>query len=386
MKHSLKSIFLAGLAILTSTAVSRAAVLTWDGGGADGKWSTATNWPTAATPAATGDTLVFADTLNTSTTNDIPSITLSASGSPITFAAGAGSFTLAGNADGYRVILGNAGTGSATAGTAVFRGILNNSGNLNIATQGGARNLAGSSLALSGGARVTNDGADNLALANLINGDGNKDFWITGTGGVTLGGGIFLTTSQMGRQLYINLTGTTSMTVNGAVADTFHSGGLTTGTSTLRKASGGTLRLNGNSAYTALTQVDAGVLLVNGTHAPTANSQRYLIASTGILGGTGMVKPFDTSASLTALSVSGTLSPGDPLVNHGLGTLTLDGSNSARSLLALETGAKLQIDLMTDTSDQIAILGATGSNEVFFNDNVVNFVDLTGILPAGDYM
>lgn len=495
MKKRIAAPFLVIATLMASIAASDAAALTWDGGGSDGKWSTAANWSTDTAPAATGDTLVFAGTLNTATTNDLPSITLSANGSPITFAAGAGSFTIAGNAinsgstgnqtfitqqstanqtisaplslaagsrdqsiifaagagsltlsgnlnfssswlfptsaaagtivlsgnntgdgranaisagtnrmsammrtnaDGYRIILGsdtalgNAGTGSASAGTAVFRGILNNTGNLNIATQGGARNLSGSSLALSGGARITYDGTENLTLANLINGDGNKDFWITGAGGVTLGDGIFLSTSQTGRQLYINLTGTGSMTVNGPVADTFHSSGLTTGTSTLRKASGGTLRLNGNSAYTALTQVDAGILLVNGTHAPAANSQRYTVASTATLGGNGTIKPFDTTASLTALSVSGTLSPGDPLANHGLGTLTLDGSNSARSLLALETGAKVQIDLMTDTggsrlSDQTAILGAAGSNEVFFNNNVVNFTDPTGILPAGDY-
>ena len=60
-----------------------------DGGGADGKWSTAANWVGDTAPAATGDTLVFAGTLNTSTTNDLPSITLSASGSPTTSAAGA---------------------------------------------------------------------------------------------------------------------------------------------------------------------------------------------------------------------------------------------------------------------------------------------------------
>src|SRR5690606_9305981 len=149
------------------------------------------------------------------------------------------------NADGYRVVLGsdsalgNAGSGSALLGTAVIRGILNNSGNLNISTQDGARDLAGSPLAITGGPRSTFDGTDNLTLANIINGDGNKDFWVTGAGSVTLGGGIFLSTSQTGRQLYINLTGTGSMTVNGAVADTFHSSGLTSGSSTLRKAGSG---------------------------------------------------------------------------------------------------------------------------------------------------
>ena len=110
--------------------------------------------------------------------------------------------------------------------------------------------------------------------------------------------------------------------------DTFSSSGLTTGTSTLYKAGSGTLTLNGNSSYTALTQVDAGTLLVNGTHAPTANSGRYILASGSTLGGTGTIKPFDTTNSATSLSCSGTVAPGDPSVNNGIGTLTLDGGNS----------------------------------------------------------
>lgn len=487
-----------GAALFFLTGHSDASALTWDGGGGDGKWSTATNWSADAAPAATGDTLTFAGSANLSTINDLVT-SLSTSGTAITFASGAGSFTLAGNSltlgsgagagqtiisqqsantqiisapinlsggNGDRSIvfaagagsltlsgninfgsggngdwlfptttagtiilsgnntgdgkgtnaltagtnlmkavmrnnvagtnlvlgsdtaLGNAGSGTASAGTASFRGLIANQ-QLNLSTTGGNRSLSGSSLIINAN-NITFNGSSNLTLANIISHAGNRDFVVSGSGSVTLAGGIFLSGDQTGRQLYVNLSGTGDLNVNGSVADTFHSGGLTSGTSTLRKASGGTLRLNGNSAYTALTQVDAGALLVNGTHAPAANSQRYTVASTATLGGNGTIKPFDTTASLTALSVSGTLSPGDPLVNNGLGTLTLDGTNSARSLLSLETGAKVRIDLMTDAaaarlSDQVVIVGASGSNEVFFNGTVINFSDPTGILPAGNY-
>jgi autotransporter-associated beta strand protein len=290
---------------------------------------------------------------------------------------------------GSNTALGNVGSGDAAAGTASFRGVIANQ-QLNLSTSGGNRSLPGSSLIINAN-NINYNGSSNLTLANIISHAGNRDFVVSSSGSVTLTGGIFLSGDQTGRQLYVNLSGTGGMTVNGAVADTFHSGGLTTGTSTLRKASGGTLRLNGDSSYTALTQVDAGVLLVNGAHSPTANSQRYTIASTATLGGNGTIKPYDTTASLTGLTVSGTLSPGDPLVNNGLGTLTLDGTNSARGLLALETGSKVQIDLMTDIgggrlSDKVAILGASGSNDVYFNSTVVNFSDPTGILPAGNYI
>lgn len=489
------------LAIASASPATLGATFTWDGGGADGNWSTAANWNPDGAPGATGNLLIFSGNTNLSAENDVVTsldttytntvITFSSgagsfnlSGTPITvgsgggagqiivqqnssnpqtislnlnlsggngdrsivFGAGSGSLTLSGNINfgsggngdwlfptttagtimlsgnntgdgkgsnaltsgtnvmkammrnnvagtnlvlGSDTALGNSGTGSASAGTASFRGIIANQ-QLNIGTTGGNRNLSGSSLIINAN-NITCNGTSNLTLANVINHGGNRDFVVSSTGTVTLSGDIFLSGDQTGRQLYVNLSGTGGMTVNGAMADTFHSGGLTSGTSTLRKASGGTLRLNGNSTYTALTQVDAGVLLVNGTHAPASNSQRHTVASGGTLGGNGTIRPFDTTASLTSLTVSGTISPGDPIVNNGLGTLTIDGTNSARSLLSLETGGKVQIDLMTDTggnhlSDQIAILGANGAaNEVFFNNTVVNFSDPTGILPAGDY-
>jgi autotransporter-associated beta strand protein len=281
--------------------------------------------------------------------------------------------------------LGNSGSGTASAGTAAFRGIVANQ-QLNISTTGGARTLPGSSLAINAN-NITFNGASNITLANVINVGGNRDFVVSSTGSVTLSGGIFLSSDQTGRQLYVNLSGAGGMTVNGAVADTFHSGGLTTGTSTLRKASGGTLRLNGNSTYTAVTQVDAGSLIVNGTHAPAANSGRYFLVNGATLGGTGTIKPFDTTGSLTGLSLAGITAPGDPSVNGGIGTLTFDGSNSTRSVAAFEATGTLAMQLGAfGTADKIALVGGQ-ANDFFFNNNVVNFTDTTsGNLAGGQYV
>ncbi len=486
------------VSVLFAPTLLHAATNTWDGGGTDGKISTAANWDGDTAPAATGANVVFAGTTNLNVTND--SITaLSTSNTAVTFAAGAGSFNVGGNTmtmgsgggggqtiiqqnstnaqtisanitlsggNGDRSIVFGSGAGSlhlagsinfgtgngdwlfptTTAGTIILSGAntgdgkatlavtagsnsmrammrnniggttlvlgsdgaLGNSGSgdytsanlglrgiianqqLNIGTTNGARNLSGSSLAINAN-NITFNGTNDLTIGNIVNQGGNRDFVVSSTGSVTVASNIYLSADQTGRQLYVNLSSAGGMTVRGAVYDTFHSGGLTNGVSTLRKAGNGTLILSGNTSYAATNQVDAGTMLVNATHAPTNNSGRYIVANVATLGGNGTIKPYDTTGSLTGLSVFGTLSPGDPAVNGGLGTLTLDGTNSARSLLALETGAKVQIDLMTDAnssrlSDKVAIVGASGSNDVFFNNTTVNFNDPTGILPSGDYV
>lgn len=485
-------------------AAGRAAVVTWDGGGADGKWSSAENWVGDVAPAASGDTIIFAGTTNLSVTNDRVT-SLGTAAAALTFTNNAGSFVLSGGAmtagttsgnvvlinnlstnnqlisnainmaggqrdvniaygagagmvtlagsinfntcimglgfgssastspgtlvlsgsntglgkanqivgggnsfravnwtspDNNRIILGSdtalgsTNTGSVTAGTAVLNGLLT-SRILYVSATNGDRNLAGNTFGITGG-RLEFDGANNLTIGHVINSGGNRDLWVTGAGKLTVAGSIFLSQDATGRSLYLNITGSGGAEVNGPVYDTLQNTSGTFATvaapGQLRKAGGGLLRLNGNTAHLATNSVEAGTLLVNGTHAPGANSGRYTVASSATVGGNGTIRPFDTTGSLTGLSVSGTLSPGDPSVNGGIGTLTLDGANSTRSLLALETGAKMQVNLMTDTnssrlSDTVAILGANGTaNEVFFNGTVFNFSDPTGILPAGDYV
>ncbi len=157
----------------------------------------------------------------------------------------------------------------------------------------------------------------------------------------------------------------------------------------LVKTGPGTQRLNGSSLYIGTTTVSGGTLLVNGTHTQgtgAANAGRYLVTASGKLGGNGTVVLSDLNAGTTGLSISGILAPGDPNTNNGIGTFTVNGTNSARSVAAFETGGSVAIDLgPVNTSDRIALVGAV-ANDVFFNNTAIAFTDTTsGGLSAGQY-
>ncbi|MDF3058965.1 MAG: hypothetical protein K0R17_3180 [Rariglobus sp.] len=154
------------------------------------------------------------------------------------------------------------------------------------------------------------------------------------------------------------------------------------------KSGPGLQRLNGSSLYTGVTTVSGGTLLVNGTHTQGtgANAGRYLVTSGATLGGHGTVILSDTNAGTTGVSLSGVLSPGDPLVNSGIGTFTVNAANSARSAFAFETGATLAIRLGAANSASRVAFTSASTNEVFFNNTVVHFTDLTaGGLSSGHY-
>ncbi|MEO5715855.1 MAG: autotransporter-associated beta strand repeat-containing protein [Luteolibacter sp.] len=157
----------------------------------------------------------------------------------------------------------------------------------------------------------------------------------------------------------------------------------------LTKTGPSTQRLAGNNLYIGTTTVNGGTVLVNGTHnqGTGANAGRYLVQTGGILGGNGTINLSDTSGGTTGFSVSGTLAPGDPATNNGIGTLTISGTNSVRSTLAFETGGTLAMQLGAgNASDRIALTGAA-AQEIYFNNNTIGFTDTTaGGLTAGQYI
>ena len=433
-----------GLAALAIVPHGFGASKTWDGGGGDGNWSTGANWDLDTAPSATGDNLTFAGTTNV-TTNNNQVTALATSGTAITFASGAGVFTLGGDAitlgsgggagqtivlqqstnnqvisanitlsggDGDRSIvfgagagsltlsgninfsndwlfptttagtivlsgsntgdgkgtaaitagtntmrammrnnvagtqlvlgsnnaLGNAGSGSISAGTADFRGILAQQ-NMSISTQGGDRNLTDSTILINT-ANVTFNGVDDLTIGNVINSGGNRDFVVSNSGQVIVSKAIALSHDQTGRNLYVNLSGAGGMVVNGSVFDTFHSGGVTSGTSTLRKAGTGMLVLNGSSSYTGVTQIEGGILKIGNANALGAT-------------GTNSATIFTTSGTLdlNGFSIGETLKVN---VNSAL-------INSAAGAAALTADANLSGDLIINTTGDLSVARLIGT-------------------------
>jgi autotransporter-associated beta strand protein len=435
--------FVASLPLTISTV--HATAYTWDGGGSDGKISTALNWSTDIAPAATGDTLIFDGSTNVSVVNDLIT-SLATSGTDITFASTAGAFTLSGNTltlgsgagagmviiqqnsasnqiisaninlsggGGDRSIvfasgagsltlsgninfsndwlfptttagtiilsgnntgigksalstsgtnsmtammrnnvagtqlvlgsdtaLGSSGSGDAGAGTATFRGIIANQ-QLNISTTGGDRDLSGSSLAINA-SNITFNGTNNLKIGNLITVSGNRDFVVLSTGQVTVSNGVFMSSDQTGRQLYLNLSGTGGMVINGKLYDTFHSSGLTTaGSSLFRKAGTGTLELNGDSSTTfgSVIQIEAGTLKIGNANA------------LGATGSTGVTKLQGGTLDLNGQTIGETV---NVTANSTL-------SNSSTTAAVVTADSTLTANLSVNTTGDITITRLIGS-------------------------
>jgi fibronectin-binding autotransporter adhesin len=146
-------------------------------------------------------------------------------------------------------------------------------------------------------------------------------------GGLSLNGGTLNTTADLSSVRAVELAGSgtfrtdagTILTLSGAVIG---AGGLT-------KSGAGTLALSGTGAYAGPTNVDAGMLLVNGNYAGATGPTS--VGSGASLGGTGTIGGDVTLAS------GATLTPGA----GGAGTLTIGGNLSLApgSTLAYEFGA-----------------------------------------------
>lgn len=166
----------------------------------------------------------------------------------------------------------------------------------------------------------------------------------------------------------------------------------------ITKTGSGTQKFSGTSLVAGTTTINGGTLLINGTHiadtslsgnlASVATRGDYVVNSGGTLGGTGTIKPYDTAGGggvMIDIASGGTLAPGD----GGVGTLTLDNTASARSILNFSSGGLGAFDLGAGvTADMIAIIGSASlATEVFFANTVINFTDLTaGSLTTGDYL
>ncbi|MBN8459865.1 MAG: autotransporter-associated beta strand repeat-containing protein [Verrucomicrobia bacterium] len=128
-------------------------------------------------------------------------------------------------------------------------------------------------------------------------------------------------------------------------------GAVISGTGSFTQAGTGTTTLTADNTYTGTTSVNAGALIVNGTHSGTG---AVSVASGAKLGGGGVLA--------ASTSVSGILAPG-----NSIGTLTVQNDVTWQGAATAGTSTDWQFELgLSNTSDLINITG--GSSE-FIKDN-----------------
>ncbi|HEY1661688.1 MAG TPA: autotransporter-associated beta strand repeat-containing protein [Verrucomicrobiae bacterium] len=406
---------------------------TWNTGA--GSWNTAGNWTPSGVPNSVGavanfnltasaaitlDNAITIGGLNILQTGNFTTTIGNGTGGTLTWATSSGTPTIsvAGNNASQlelnftSTMLGSQGLTLSSSGEAIrFSSGINwsgFSGTLTVA-QGYLDPQAGSLLPV-----------QELVLGTTASGTGNlgANLGMTYSGSPrseTVGG---LNGNSYGFIANNNFGGISTLTVgslneNGSFAGTIGKNSYDSSTQfrsmiSVTKTGTGTQVLSGANYYGGTTTISGGSLLVDGTHtatiigvnatsintggAPaltTGQGGKYQVNSTGTLGGTGTIKPFDTLGGTVMINVNsgGILAPGDLNINNGIGTLTLDGSASSASLLILNSGATLSYNLNTGlASSQLAIVNAQ-VNDVFFNNNIINFNDLTaGSLSAGQYI
>ncbi|CAM3099665.1 beta strand repeat-containing protein [Rariglobus hedericola] len=145
--------------------------------------------------------------------------------------------------------------------------------------------------------------------------------------------------------------------------------------------------LSGTMNYIKATTVSGGKLLVNGTHAQSATSNGYTVASGAALGGSGRIAGFNATnnASMILVQSGGILAPGGDTT---FGTFVLDGVNisgTGARVLNMASGAKFNFTLAGNggSSDQLAFWNfATG--DLLLNSNAIDLT-LSGPQVAGTY-
>ena len=153
----------------------------------------------------------------------------------------------------------------------------------------------------------------------------------------------------------IDVVASTSMTINGAIIDGIAPGG------TLNKINTGTLTLNGANTFTGVTNLTAGVIVVNGTlPGGVAMSAATTISGTGTIGGN------NTDAGSTIIA------PGSSNAAGSVGTLNFSGN------LTLAGSGTLAMDLSKDPS--------VGSDLINADSATLNGTTVLSVNPLNGYL
>lgn len=373
-------------------------ICTWTGGGADAKWSTAANWSGGVAPTA-GDSLVFAGTTRTSSTNDLAAGTSFAS---IEFQKG--NFTLAGNSIALsggvtvdstatttdtislNVALGGSATTVDVEGTALsVSGTVSGSSGLSKAGAGtltlsGSNSYSGSTTIAAGALNIRNSGALGSGTAvSVVNNArlemqggitvSGKTLALDGNGGNMLGAleSVGGTTNTWDGAIALATTTTTQARIGASGPDTAHVGTLVvTGAISGGSASYGlgiratydtsnnslgTVVLQGASTYAGPTQIVVGTLVLDagdnrlptGTVLSVGNTSNVGTSTLDLAGHSqqlaGLLDYGTTMVRTVTNSVSGT---SGTLTVNGTGTTTYAGVISGNvGLVKSGTGTEI---------------------------------------------
>jgi RHS repeat-associated protein len=295
------------------------ATMTWDGGGADGNWTTAANWATNVAPTA-GDDLVFTGNVRTTNNNNFAAGTTFNS---ITFNASAGNFTISGN----QITLNGGNDITVVAGTQWFQNPFVLSSTSNVDVQ-----------------------ATSLAMTGVVSGSGG-----------------FTKTGIYGFDLHAANTFSGGVTIKaGWVAVVSTSTALGSGTVTIGDSSNAVATLIGaysgagsvpNAINTVSSNAGIGVNAFSTTFSGpvTLNSNLRLystgtvnLAISGAITGTGNVV-VDTPGT-AAITVSGSS------INN-IGTITNAGTGSGTTVISAPVGSSVSGITQASTTSAFNVTG-----------------------------
>lgn len=223
-----------------------------------------------------------------------------------------------------------------------------------------------------------------------------------GINAITVSSGTVASLAGAGTITTSATTGTSTLTIDGTsnTTTTTFSGNITEGGGGARVAivkTGNTTQIfSGSNSYGGQTQVNAGTLLLNGTHIESsalsgqgygnAGTGHFQVANGATFGGSGRISGFNSQANSNMVLVQsgGRVNPG----SGGIGNFTLDGANitgAGARVLNMAAGAIFNFDIAANglSSDRIDFWNfATG--DLLLNNNTIN-LNLVGTPTGGDF-
>jgi autotransporter-associated beta strand protein len=277
--------------------------------------------------------------------------------------------TLTSNILGYAVVKDATGTGFATvSGADVVRRTTFTALTSGSNTSSTNYSLAGGDLTMTASSRSGNSlTIDSTSQGGTLDLGGqrfsftSRGLMFLGTNGYSINNGVLGTS---GAELIVHQYGTGQLTVGAAIVAT------SSGAGQLTKAGPGTLVLTGTSAYTGVTSVNEGTLIVGVNGVGSLGTTTVTVNRGATLKGSGSI------AGAVNIREGGTLMPGDGLGTFGTGNLSLaNKSNVVMGLAAADASDRLNVtgtvDLGSDLASsgganlQLTLTGPIQSNQTF---------------------